>query len=86
MWFAVQQKLFRIFNASIPECSFKIGEVVTVEEIDHPLVVTEVLESLRKSDPLVSCKWFDRATKETKTKLIHQSKLKRFEGSMRFTR
>lgn len=83
MWLTLQQKLSKIFDSAVPECHFKIGQVVTVEDIDYPLIVTEVLNSLRKSDPLVSCKWFDRSTRQTRTKLIHQSKLKPFDWSIR---
>ena len=82
MWLEIQEKVRSVFKPAEPACRFKVGELVTADDIEYPMVVNEVVESLRKSDPLVSCKWFDRSTQETKRRLFHASKLKTFDWNV----
>lgn len=58
---------------------YKVGEMVVHDEISYPLVVKQVVRSLRTSDPLMYCQWFDKSAQETRVTLVHESKLKPFD-------
>jgi len=64
-----------------PKSKFKVGEMVVHEDIVYPLVIKQVVRSLRNSDPLLYCQWYDKSAQETRMKLLHESKLRPFDWS-----
>lgn len=75
-------KVVSFFHFSItPKSRFKVGEMVVHEDIVYPLVIKQVVRSLRTSDPLLHCQWFDKSTQQTRMKLLHESKLRPFDWS-----
>ena len=64
-----------------PKSKFKVGEMVVHEDIMYPLVIKQVVRSLRNSDPLLYCQWYDKSAQETRMKLLHESKLRPFDWS-----
>jgi hypothetical protein len=72
-----KSKLVSFFQLSTdPKSKFKVGEMVVHEEIVYPLVIKQIVRSLKQSDPLLYCQWFDKSAKEMRAKLVHESKLK----------
>jgi hypothetical protein len=55
--------------------------MVVHDEIIYPLVIKQIVRSLRSADPLLYCQWFDKSTQETRMKLLHQSTLRPFDWS-----
>ena len=64
-----------------PKSKFKVGEMVVHEDIMYPLVIKQVVRSLRNSDPLLYCQWYDKSAQETRMKLLHESQLRPFDWS-----
>lgn len=58
---------------------YKVGEMVVHDDISYPLVIKQVVRSLRSSDPLIYCQWFDKSAQQTRVRLLHESKLKPFD-------
>lgn len=82
MPFTLITKLTTFFHFSLtPKSRFKVGEMVVHDEIVYPLVIKRIVRSLRSSDPLLYCQWFDKSTQETRMKLLHQSTLRPFDWS-----
>lgn len=52
--------------------------MVVNEDIVYPMVIKQVVRSLKRTDPLLYCQWFDKANQETRMTLVHESKLKPF--------
>ena len=82
------QKVFNrvvsIFPFSFgPKSKFKVGEMVVHDDIVYPMVIKQVVRSLRSSDPLLYCQWFDKSAQETRMKLLHESSLRPFDWSKR---
>jgi uncharacterized protein YodC (DUF2158 family) len=72
-----RSKLVSFFQLSThPKSKFKVGEMVVHEDIVDPLVIKQIVRSLKQSDPLLYCQWFDKSSQETRAKLLHESKLK----------
>lgn len=62
-----------------PKSKFKVGEMVVHEEIVYPMVIKQIVRSLKRADPLLYCQWFDKVNKETRMTLLHESKLRPFD-------
>jgi hypothetical protein len=72
--------LSSFFQTSLtPKSKFKVGEMVIHEEIVYPMVIKQIVKSLRRADPLLYCQWFDKVNQETRMTLLHESKLKPFD-------
>jgi hypothetical protein len=53
--------------------------MVVYEEIVYPMVIKQIVRSLKRTDPLLYCQWFDKSNQETRMTLLHESKLRAFE-------
>jgi hypothetical protein len=80
----VFNKVVSLLTLSLtPKSKFKVGEMVVHEDILYPLVIKQVVRSLRNSDPLLYCQWYDKSEKEVRMKLLHESKLRPFDWAKR---
>jgi hypothetical protein len=62
-----------------PKSKYKVGEMVMHEEMIYPMVIKQIVKSLKRKDPLLYCQWFDKVNKETRMTLMHESKLRPFD-------
>ena len=71
--------LFRRFGIFKPDTKFKVGD--QVQQINGgPLMIVQSIEMLKNSNGyLVTCKWFDTDTKESRTNLFKPEQLKLFD-------
>ena len=71
--------LLRKFGILSPERKFKVGD--QVQQINGgPLMIVQSIEVVPKTkDILISCKWYDKETKETRTNLFKEEQLKLFD-------
>lgn len=76
----LSSKLSSFFEIPItPKSKFKVGDRVVYEEIVYPMEIKQIVPSLKRSDPLLYCQWFDKANQETRMTLLHESKLRPVE-------
>lgn len=60
-------------------CSFKVGDMVELKDgTGYPMLVTRIDKTRQMKEPLLSCRWYDRHTKETRINLFPESKLIHF--------
>jgi hypothetical protein len=84
MFDSFKRRLSSLFEFSgTPKSKFKVGEMVVHEEAVHPMVIKQVVKSLKRSDPLLYCQWFDKTNRETRMTLLHESKLRPFDWDKR---
>jgi uncharacterized protein YodC (DUF2158 family) len=62
-----------------PKPNFKPGDSVELKDGGCLMVVIEVITNNHLKEPIINCKWYDHHTKENRTNLFGESKLKRFD-------
>jgi uncharacterized protein YodC (DUF2158 family) len=62
-----------------PQSDFKPGDSVELKEGGRMMQVIEVISYRNLEEPIICCKWYEPKTKETRTNIFRESKLKLFD-------
>jgi uncharacterized protein YodC (DUF2158 family) len=62
-----------------PDSCFKCGDTVELKDGSHLMQVIEVMRNRKLKEALIQCKWYEPETKETRTNIFRESRLKFFD-------